>query len=646
MANIVYAYTANLDEFPAVVTDLSITETLNEFSTLSFSFVANDRNKIAAEAMLPQTRVLVPETGQWFRLSNVNPISSGDVRTYQVSAVHVGADLHDRYVENKLTGSQSLDQCMKLITNGTSFKYVIHDNFNNYSFSDGFGADYADSLLLNTLKDDFKLELYLDNWTIHIYKKMGQDDQFVFIDGYNASKIQWTEDYSNIRTKIKGLGKQNDDGTYAATAEYNSPTQTIWGVKQAATIQDDRFTDNNSLLAYIKSQLQDYPIIQYTMERSEFDHHAKLSDINNVAVGNSGFIKDRLGVDVDVRIIGMTIHPQDAKQADTITFGNAIFDYARNYNNLQKARKSNEALGKTVSNMQISLGNVINTEANRKLWDIGTEDDNNGKRPLNNIIALGDSITQGWTGSSTAPSWTAQVAQVMNVPVDNVAVGGSTLTPSNTAHNFLQQITEVDFKKYSVAVVFFGINDFNYYKPALQNLKDTLATGIKQIKDANPFIEIYGILPIQSWDFVMSLSDKNSAGWSQNDMLDAESEVYKQNQVKFLDWRDNPVVTADNRTELLGDKVTHPTASTYVLLGNRIAKFIEGETHLVDPDKINNGKTKIVQYSDASGNKAYAYTHWQAINGKPDLNVLESPSGDKFELTVDDNGKLTAVKKE
>src|SRR5699024_4782995 len=120
MANIVYAYTAHLDEVPAVVTDLSITETLNEFSTLSFSFVANDRNKIAAEAMLPQTRVLVPETGQWFRLSNVSPTSTGDVRTYQVSAVHVGTDLHDRYVENKLTGSQSLDKCMKLITNGTS----------------------------------------------------------------------------------------------------------------------------------------------------------------------------------------------------------------------------------------------------------------------------------------------------------------------------------------------------------------------------------------------------------------------------------------------------------------------------------------------------------------------------------------------
>ena len=647
MANIVYAYTAHLDEVPAVVTDLSITETLNEFSTLSFSFVANDRNKIAAEAMLPQTRVLVPEIGQWFRLSNVSPSSTGDVRTYQVSAVHVGTDLHDRYVENKLTGSQSLDKCMKLITNGTSFKYVIHDKFNNYSFSDGFGGDYADSLLMNTLKDDFKLEFYLDNWTIHIYKKMGQSNQFVFIDGYNASKIQWTEDYSNIRTKIKGLGKQKDDGTYEATAEYNSPAQTIWGVKQAATIQDDRFTDNNSLLNYIKSQLQDYPTIQYTVERAEFEHHAKLSDINNVAMGNSGFIKDRLGVDVDVRIIGMTIHPQDAKQTDTVTFGNTIFDYARNYNNLQKARKSNEALGKTVSKMQINLGNVVNAEANRKLWVIGTEEDGDEtERPLNNIIALGDSITQGWTGTSTVPSWKNQVAQVLNVPVDSTAVGGSTLTSGNAAHNFLQQITEVDFAEYSVAVVFFGINDFNYYKPALQDLKDTLATGIKQIKDANPFIEIYGILPIQSWEFFMSLSDPNSAGWSQNDMLDAEAEVYQQNQVKFLDWRDDPIVTADNRTELFGDGVTHPTASTYVLMGNRIAKFIGDETDLVDPTTINNGKTKIIQYSDASGKKAYAYTHWQAIKGKPDLNVLESPNGDKFELTVDDNGKLTAVKKE
>ena len=371
MANIIYAYTTNLDEVPVIVTGLSITETINELSTLSFSFTADGRNKIAAVAMIPQTRVLVPETGQWFRLSNVNPISSGDVRTYQVSAVHVGIDLHDKYVENKLTNTQSLDQCMKLITDGTSFNYVIHDSFSNYSFSDGFGADYADSLLMNNLKDNFGFEFYLDNWTIHIYKMLGKTDQFIFIDGYNASKIQWTEDYSNIRTKIKGIGKQNDDGTYAATAEYNSPAQTIWGVKQAAAIQDDRFTDNNSLLNYIKSQLQDYPIVQYTMERAEFEHHAKLSDINQIVIGNSGLIKDRLGVEVDVRIIGKTFYPQDAKQNDTVTFGNKLFDYAHNYAALQKARNSNESLGKILSKIQENVTSIIDSNNNRKMWKIG-----------------------------------------------------------------------------------------------------------------------------------------------------------------------------------------------------------------------------------------------------------------------------------
>ncbi|WEY48269.1 GH25 family lysozyme [Weissella confusa] len=53
--------------------------------------------------------------------------------------------------------------------------------------------------------------------------------------------------------------------------------------------------------------------------------------------------------------------------------------------------------------------------------------------------------------------------------------------------------------------------------------------------------------------------------------------------------------------------------------------------------------TPIVQYADPDGNKAYAYTHWQAIEGKPDLStvVLTSPNGTKYQLMVDDTGVLT-----
>lgn len=71
---------------------------------------------------------------------------------------------------------------------------------------------------------------------------------------------------------------------------------------------------------------------------------------------------------------------------------------------------------------------------------------------------------------------------------------------------------------------------------------------------------------------------------------------------------------------------------------------------------------KIVQYSDDAGEKAYAYTHWNAIESKPnialkedipdlsnyvqksDLLSLTSPNGTKFNLVVTDDGKLNAVK--
>lgn len=358
--NIVYIKQSINDETPAAVYNLSVTETLNELSTLSFTFNDDVQNKIAAQMMTPQTRVLVPEIGQWFRLTNVNPVPLGKMRAYQISAVHVGTDLHDNYVDNKLNGSQSLDACLKYITNGTAFNYQIHDSFKNYSFSDGFGGDFADSLLMGTLKSDFDFEFYFDNWTIHVYKKLGKDDQFVFVDGYNASKISWSEDYSNIRTQIKGLGKQNDNGTYAATARYTSPNADVWGIKQAATIQDDRFTSNDSLMNYIKEQLQDYPIIQYTMERAEFEHNAKLSDMNNIKIGNHGLVKDRLGIDVDVRIIGMNYHPQDPKQADVLTFGNKLFDFAHNLAVQRNTRRNNQNIGKTLKNVSENVDSIMN----------------------------------------------------------------------------------------------------------------------------------------------------------------------------------------------------------------------------------------------------------------------------------------------
>jgi len=72
--------------------------------------------------------------------------------------------------------------------------------------------------------------------------------------------------------------------------------------------------------------------------------------------------------------------------------------------------------------------------------------------------------------------------------------------------------------------------------------------------------------------------------------------------------------------------------------------------------------TPIVQYSDDKGNKAYAYTHWDAVKSKPNVALKEeipdlaeyikkgdsitltSDDGQKFKLLVDNEGKLLTKK--
>ena len=96
------------------------------------------------------------------------------------------------------------------------------------------------------------------------------------------------------------------------------------------------------------------------MERAEFEHGAKLSEINSVKVGNSGLIKDRLGVDIDTRIVGMTYYPQDPKQNDTLTFGNKIFDYMKNMAMQKKPHDTNQNIGKSVQKLNDDMSSIVN----------------------------------------------------------------------------------------------------------------------------------------------------------------------------------------------------------------------------------------------------------------------------------------------
>lgn len=336
----------NGDETGISAYNIAVTDTLGSLSTLSFNFIADAKNQVGADMMIPRTIITEPNTGQQFRLLTSNPTPNSKYRVYAVTANHIGQDLHDKFIEKKLTATQSLKACLDLLVEGTRFSYKITGNFKNYSFSEGFGGDYADTLLSN-LASDFGFEYYFGNYTITIAKSIGKTGAFLFVDGANVNKISVTEDYSTITTYMKGYaGKPDDNEKYPISAEYTSPLASKWG-----KIWGDIYTNENmnkpALVNALKSKVHDYPDVQYTLGYVDFRRNLT-GFKNDTSVGNSGFLRDRYGIDVSVRIQSRTIYPQDTRNSGAITFGNTTYDPVVLQNQIRKAYKNNLKLGERI----------------------------------------------------------------------------------------------------------------------------------------------------------------------------------------------------------------------------------------------------------------------------------------------------------
>lgn len=346
------------DQTPIIAYNIAITETLSSFDQLSFVFLVDpndeqDPNYIAVDMMVPRTIVTEPTTGKKFMILQSNPVSVGDKVQYTVTCTSVGYKLHDNYVEATLSNTQSLKTCMDLITKGTPFTYQINGTFANYSFSETFGGGYSDDLLTQ-LASDFSFEFYFDNYVIHIKSAIGNSGAFLFVEGANAGKISIQEDYSTITTYIKGNGKQNDDGTYACSAEYTSPATTTWGKIWAEPYQSNSITDVTTLTAKLKSQIHDYPDVQYSMDYVDFKNSLQ-GFTNDTSVGNYGYLRNRFGIDISIRVQARTYYPQDTKNAGSITFGNKIFDPNVYINKMQKGYQKNVKLGQELKQGLITL---------------------------------------------------------------------------------------------------------------------------------------------------------------------------------------------------------------------------------------------------------------------------------------------------
>jgi len=287
----------------------------------------------------------------WYRVSTDGWVASDNFDFSGKTDVAIQETGTDEDPGTDTSFAWTLGQFMAYLTAGTPFSYTIYDDFESHKFDD-YPEGNALDLFLNDGVQDYGYEYQCYNYHINLYKKIGHDNSFVFIDNDNVNAIESTNDDSTIKTHIEGeftlknKPSDGDDGdstdqTTTVTAEYTSPNIDIYGI-----VDDDYFTDENAttkdeLIQHLKNKLQDYPLTQITLDYHVFEENNLLSGINNVDLGNSGFVKNRYGVDIKARIIEITEYLQcPTNKEPELTFGNIMGDLASTVFNLDRTYRN------------------------------------------------------------------------------------------------------------------------------------------------------------------------------------------------------------------------------------------------------------------------------------------------------------------
>lgn len=196
---------------------------------------------------------------------------------------------------------------------------------------------------------------------------------------------------------------------------------------------------------------------------------------------------------------------------------------------------------------------------------------------MKKIAIIGDSVTFGYDGQKNGPPIIAQeLARLANLEYVNLSIGGVSFGDSNGISG---QVNRVNFKDFDYALIDMGVNDYRFPHETIGNMQSALQSGIDKIKADNADTQIFLVTPLQSWeDGNGSLSQNNSMGFSQNDIDDMITRTARLNNLKYVDWRDNPIVTEDNHKQTLGDGTVHPTAETQKKMGERFFQvFFNGQ---------------------------------------------------------------------
>ncbi|MDQ1003957.1 phage minor structural protein [Neobacillus niacini] len=325
------------------LTDYTIRErkrVVNGVYSLPFSVVQTERNEHSFP--LVQEDSIVEYDGQKYRIKKFREYMKGSTPVKEIQQCsHVFFDIIEDYQYSTLSGTLNITQVLNHVFSVTDWTWVNQGAFNSVEF-DSFGDGTALELF-GTILERYGAEFEITGENqITLKNQVGAQRDAQFRYKHNIKTLYKDIDSSNISTFIKGFGKD-------ITTEYTSPNSSVYGIRHAPPVRDERFIDVDSLQEHLQKVLIDTPNIVIEIDVVELKNQG--IPIHEYGLGDTIFlIHEDLGIDSTVRILEYTDYPESFK-SPTVVLANFK-------NSMTKVMTSFQQTSKTVKQLTDADGNL------------------------------------------------------------------------------------------------------------------------------------------------------------------------------------------------------------------------------------------------------------------------------------------------
>lgn len=284
----------------------------------------------------------------------IKKVSYKTIGKYKKATVTAYAKFHEDFNCNRkyetITGTYRINNFCDFIFKDSGYEYEIDSTDIILSVEvENFGDDSLLNLL-NSMANKFEVEYEVEGKKVYIAKTLSRylDEQMRYEFNINDPNLEL--DSTDLRTYIRGYGKQDEEtGKYLAYQEYTSPLEQVYGIKHAKPVRDERFTNNDSLLKEMKSELVDYIDMSLTLTAVDLEEMG----ITDVKKGDYVWcIIEPFEINLQLRVVEVEDY-SDESASPKFTFGSLKKTATQIINDWKEAKKT---LNKIVKN-----GSVIET---------------------------------------------------------------------------------------------------------------------------------------------------------------------------------------------------------------------------------------------------------------------------------------------